>query len=107
MTTPEVHVHVHVDTGHSDELRGLIVATKEEVLAALQTLQDTMTELSSDVARLAEDLAAAVQANDLTAVQEKVAALQTLASAIDEAVEAASPEGEPEPEPEPENPPTP
>lgn len=102
MTNPEVHVHIHVDTGHLDELRGLLMATKEEVLAALDTLQTTMTELGSDVQRLADDLAEAVANNDLTAVAEKVTQLQTLAQAIDDAVEAASPEGEPTPEPEPE-----
>ena len=102
MTTPEVHIHIHVDgNGNLNELRGLIVATKEEILAQLDTLTSTLTELADDVNRLAQDLADAVAANDLTAIAEKATALQAIATAIDDAVEAASPEPTPEPPTEP------
>ncbi len=113
MTTTEVHVHIHVDGPAPEglqvhvtippdtQLEGLLMATKEEVLAALDTLTSTLTELAHDVTRLAEELEAAIQANDLTAVAGKVADLQAMAAAIDAAVEVASPEPEPEPEPTP------
>lgn len=95
MNPIEVHVHVHLDGTH--HLEGLILATKDEILAALDTLTASLTELSHDVARLAQDLADAVAANDLTAVADKVTALQAVATAIDDAVEAASPEPPVEP----------
>lgn len=118
MTLPEIHVHVHVDGGpvnevhahvyvsaEDPELKEILVATKEEILAQLVTLGDTLTEIGSDVARIAADLAAAVANNDLTAVAAKVAELQTVSDTIESALDAASPDPDDVPTPtEPETP---
>lgn len=101
MTSPEIHVHVHVDGGNVTELKEILVATKEEVLASLTTLGETLTEIGSDVARIAAALEEAVENNDLTAVAEKAAELQGVANAIETALDTASPDPDDVPTPEP------
>jgi hypothetical protein len=104
MTVTEVHVHVHVD-GSTDsvsvhvslppditELKGLIMATKEEILASLADVKASLVELQKDTTRIIADLDAAVQAQDLTAVAAAVDDLKSTVGTIDAAVEAASPE---------------
>jgi hypothetical protein len=98
MTSPEIHVHVHVDGGNVTELKEILVATKEEVLANLTTLGDTLTEIGSDVARIATALEEAVANGDLTAVAAKAAELQSVATAIEAALDEASPDPDDVPE---------
>lgn len=104
MTVTEVRVSVHVDgTAESvtvhvypppdlTELKGLIMATKEEILANLADVKASLVELSKDVTRVIAALDAAVQAQDLTAVAAAVDDLKTTVGTLDAAVEAASPE---------------
>jgi isopropylmalate/homocitrate/citramalate synthase len=113
MTPPEIHVHVHVDGGGAEnlsvhvylptdttELEGLLMATKEELLASIADVKTALVELQSDVARVIADLEAALEAQDLTAVAAAVEDLKATVTTIDEAVETASPEPtEPEPTP--------
>lgn len=111
MTTTEVHVHVHLD-GSADnvsvsvylpadtELEGLIMATREEIVADVAEVKALLVELQKDVTRVIADLEAALANNDLEAVAAAVADLKATTTTIDDAVEAASPEPtEPEPTP--------
>lgn len=107
MTTfNDLHVHVHVDVaGVSDainELKELIMTTKDELLTQLDEVKALATETASDVTRVLEALEAAVANSDLTAVATSVAELRTIVEGADAALEAAVPETEPVPEPEPE-----
>jgi len=107
MTTTEVHVYVHVDGGvpenlsvqvylppdtDTTELEGLLMATKEEVLASIADVKTALVELQSDVQRIITDLETAIANNDLTAVAAAVEDLKATVTTIDEAVETASPE---------------
>lgn len=97
MTAPlpvEVHVHVHIEgqSAGTAELKEIILATKEEVLASLQAANDLLVENQSDTQRIIELLDAAVAANDLTAVAEGVEQLRSIAQATNDAIEAAAPE---------------
>lgn len=114
MTDTVIHVYVHLDQPADQvsvtvnlgadsqalaELKDIIMTlpTKDEVLAALDGVRATLTELSSDVARLVAEFNTAVANNDLTAVAAAAAELGTIATAIDAAVEAASPQPVAEP----------
>jgi hypothetical protein len=112
MTTTEVHVHVHVDGGgaenlsvhvylptDTEELEGLLMATKEELLASVADVKALVVELQKDVTRIITDLEAALAAQDLTAVAAAVEDLKSSVTTIDDAVEAASPEPPTEPTP--------
>lgn len=92
-----MHVHVEGSSAGTAELKEIILATKEEVLASLATLQELVVENQSDTTRIIELLDAAVQAQDLTAVAEAVEQLRTVAQATNDAIEAAAPEGTVEP----------
>lgn len=104
MTVTEVHVHVHVDgsaesvTVHvyppadTTELKGLIMATRDEILANIDVVKTALVELQKDTNRVIADLEAALAAQDLTAVAAAVEDLKASVTNIDAAVEAASPE---------------
>lgn len=110
MTASEIHVHVHLDgpadqvsvyvtVGAEDltELKEALMATKDEVLASLTAVRETLVELGTDVARLVDLFNEAVANGDLTAIAALAAELGTISTAIDAAVEAAAPEAEQEP----------
>ncbi len=81
------------------------MATKEEVLASIDGVKTSLVELSSDVQRVIDALNEAIAAGDLTAIAAGVAELQTIVTAVDDAVEAVSPEPtEPPVEPTPTEP---
>lgn len=104
-TIDDLHIHVHIEGGATaadvTELKELIMATKEEILAQLAEVKALAVETASDVTRVLEALEAAVANADLTAVAESVAELRSIVQGADEALEAAVPETEPEPEPTP------
>lgn len=91
-----VSVYLPADT----ELEGLIMATREEIVADVAEVKALLVELQKDVTRVIADLEAALANNDLEAVAAAVADLKATTTTIDDAVEAASPEPtEPEPTP--------
>lgn len=97
MTAPlpvEVHVHLHVEGSGAGitEIKEIILATKEEVLASLASLHALAVENASDTTRIIELLDAAIEAQDLTAVAAVVEELRTVAQATNDAIEAAAPE---------------
>lgn len=115
------HLYVHLDqpvdnlslsvslpnTDPTDllEVKELLMATKEEVLASIDGVKTSLVELSSDVQRVIDALNEAIAAGDLTAIAAGVAELQTIVTAVDDAVEAVSPEPtEPPVEPTPTEP---
>lgn len=117
MSDAVIHLYVHLDQpvenlslsiympsdSQADlaEIKELVVATKEEVLAAIDVTKASLAELSKDVTRIIADLQTAIADKDLTAVAAGIADLQTVVAAIDDAVEVASPEPAPTPEPTP------
>lgn len=92
--TPEFHVHVNVTVngGDSNELRELIVTTKQELLDEVASLKELVVETNDDIARVLEKLDQALADNDMTEVATAVAELRTLVQAGDDALEAADPE---------------
>jgi hypothetical protein len=105
---PEIHVHVHVEgSGSTDpEIKEILVATKEEVLASLAELKTLAVENQEDTTRIIEKLDQAVQDQDLTAVADAVNELRSITQATNDAIEAADPETPTTPE-EPTEPETP
>lgn len=104
-TIDDLHIHVHIDGGATaagiNELKELIMVTKDELLTQLDEVKALATETASDVTRVLEALEAAVANADLTAVATSVSELRSIVEGADAALEAAVPETEPEPEPTP------
>ena len=114
MTDTVIHVYVHLDQPADQvsvtvnlgaeasalaELKELIMTlpTKDEVLASLGGVRAPLTELASDVTRLVGLFNTAIANGDLTAIAAATAELAGIATAIDEAVEAAAPQPVAEP----------
>jgi outer membrane murein-binding lipoprotein Lpp len=97
--TPELHVHVNVTVNgcNSDELKEIIVTTKDELLAEVASLKDLVTETNDDIARVLAKLDEALANEDLTEVATAVGELRSLVQEGDDALEAADPETPPAP----------
>ncbi len=78
-----------------DQLKEIIVTTKQELLDAIADVKNVLVETGKDVARVADKLDAAVANGDLTDVAAAVAELRALAQSVDERAEASDPEQPP------------
>ena len=102
MAVDDVHIHVHIDVAGAtgiNELKDLIMVTKDELMTQIDEVKALAAETASDVTRVLEALEVAVANNDLTAVAANVAELRTIVEGADAALEEAVPETEPEPNP--------
>ena len=110
VTSPDVHVHVHIDlpnvvdySPRFNTLEELIMTTKAELEVKVDELAAAQAEAASDLTRILEELAELVAAGDLTAIGAKVDEAKAVALAMSEAADAAvaDPTDVPPPPPEP------
>lgn len=96
VTSPDVHVHVHLDlpglvdySPRFTTLEELIMTTKAELETQIDELVAVTTEAASDLTRVLEELAELVAQGDLTAIAAKVDQVKAIAVAMSEAADAA------------------